>query len=137
MAPNAATNELGKKQTIAVTVREGTNLFLVATVVRGKATDVYVNWPRDYEPDWKPHTSHHASGEYHQKNFGYTFDVRQEQKPDAGFKGTKNIIQFGIATGEHSALNINCHPKDFDAVFEIPAELVRGENTSRTFRWTS
>ena len=114
---------------IAIAVRDG-DLFLIASVVRAVATDVYVNWPRDYVPGWEPHTSQHASGEYHQKSFGQTFDVRQEQKPDANFKGTKKVVSFGAANSEHVALNIRCDSRDFDAVFEIPIALVRPEKYS-------
>jgi hypothetical protein len=102
-------------------------LFLLATVVRAAATDVYVNWPRDHVVGWKPHTSYHASGQHHQKSFGKAFDVRKKQKPAPAFKGTVNLVSFGVATGEHTAVNVRCDPKDFVAVFEVPLAMVRSE----------
>jgi hypothetical protein len=113
-------------QQIAIAVRD-TDLFLMAAVVRAAATDVYVNWPRDHVVGWKPHTSYHASGQHHQKSFGKAFDSRKKQKPDSSFKGTVNLVSFGVATGEHTAVNVRCDPKDFSAVFEIPLALVRPE----------
>jgi hypothetical protein len=111
---------------IAIAVGDA-ELFLLATVVRAAATDAYVNWPRDHVGGWKPHTSYHASGQHHQKSFGKAFDVRKKQKPDRAFKGTVNLVSFGIATGEHMAVNVRCDPKDFTAVFEIPLAMVRSE----------
>src|SRR2546422_6410023 len=98
---------------IAVAVRDG-DLFLLATVARAAAADVYVNWPREHVAGWKPHTSYHASGQHHQKSFGKAFSVKRKQKPDAAFKGTVNVVSFGLATGEHTALNIRIQPQDFD-----------------------
>lgn len=116
---------------IAIAVRD-VDLFLMATVVRTQATDVYVNWPRDHKPDWKPHTSYHASGQHHQKSFGTVLNVQKKQKPDLNFKGTKAVVSFGIAVGEHKAVNVPCHSGEFSSVFEIPHVLVRPE-TYRTF----
>lgn len=116
-------------QRIAIAVRDA-DLFLVATVVRSTATDVYVNWPRDHVVEWKPHTSYHASGQHHQKSFGKVLDVRKEQKPDVTFKGTRTVVSFGVATGVHRAVNVRCDPKEFSAVFEIPLALVRPEKYS-------
>ena len=113
-------------QQIAIAVRDA-DLFLLATVVRAAATDVYVNWPRNHVVGWKPHTSYHASGQHHQKSFGKAFLVQKKQKPDVTFKGTVNLVSFGIAAGEHTTVNVRCDPKDFSAVFEIPLALVRPE----------
>lgn len=111
---------------VAIAVRDG-DLFLIATVVRAATTDVYVNWPRDHVAGWKPHTSYPASGQHHQKSFWKAFLVRKEQKPDATFKGTVNLVCFGVATGEHTALNLRCNPGNFADVFEIPATMLRPE----------
>jgi hypothetical protein len=110
---------------IAIAVKDA-DLFLLATVVR-TGTDVYVNWPRDNVAGWKPHTSYHASGQHHQKSFGKAFAVQKKQKPDPAFKGTANLVVFGVATGEHAAVNVRCDPKDFNAVFEVPLAMVRPE----------
>jgi hypothetical protein len=111
---------------IALAIRDA-ELFLLATVVRAAATDVYVNWPRYHVVGWKPHTSYDASGQHHQKSFGKAFDARKKQKPDPAFKGTVNLVSFGVATGEHTAVNVRCDPKDFIAVFEVPLAMVRSE----------
>jgi hypothetical protein len=111
---------------IAVAIRDA-DLFLLATIVRAAATDVYVNWPRDHVAGWKPHTSYHASGQHHQKSFDKGFDVRNKQKPDPTFKGTVNLVSFGVATGEHTAVNVRCDRTDFSAVFEVPLAMVRSE----------
>ncbi len=76
---------------------------------------------------WKPHTSYHASGQHHQKSFGKAFDVRKKEKPNPAFKGTVNLVAFGVATGEHTAVNVRCDPKDFNAVFEGPLAMVGSE----------
>jgi len=114
---------------IAIAVRD-TDLFLMATVVRSAATDVYVNWPRNNDAKWKPHTSFHASGQHHQKSFNKALGVRKEQKPDATFKGTRTVVSFGLATGEHMAVNEQCDPSKFAAVFEIPLALVQPKKYS-------
>ena len=114
---------------IGIAVKDG-DLYLIATAVRAAATDVYVNWPRDHVAGWKPHTSFHASGQHHQKSFGKALGVRNEQKPDVTFRGTRTVVSFGVATGEHTAVNVRCDPKDFSAVFEIPLALVRPEKYS-------
>src|SRR5258705_7514731 len=103
---------------IAIAVRDA-DLYLLATVVRAAASDVYVNWPRNHVVGWKPHTSYHASGQHHQKSFGQAHLVQKKQKPDVTFKGTVNLVSFGVASGEHTAVNVQCDPKDFSAVFEI------------------
>ena len=108
---------------IAIAVRD-TDLFLMATVVREQTSDVYVNWPRTHEPDWKPHTSYHASCQYHQKSFGKALGIQHKQKPDVYFNGTKAVVSFGVATGEHKAVNVRCDSSAFTAVFELPAALV-------------
>jgi hypothetical protein len=111
---------------IAIAVRD-TDLFLIATVVRKGSTDVYVNWPRDHVVGWKPHSSYHASGQHHQKSFGYKAAVQQKQKPDAAFVGNANVVRFGLASGEHKVLNLTCDPNDFGGVFEISVGELRPE----------
>ena len=120
---------------IAIAVRD-TDLFLLATVVRASAADVYVNWPRDHVLGWKPHTSYHASGQHHQKSFGKTFAVQKKQKPDPSFKGTVNLVSFGVATGEHTAIN--------GAIQRTSAQFSRFRSSSCSprsiapgFMWTS
>jgi len=40
------------------------------------------------------------------------------------------VVSFGLASGEHRALNLHCDPKDFTDVFEIPVALLRPEKYS-------
>ena len=50
-----------------------------------------------------------------------------EPKPDANFVGTKNVVTFGVATGEALAINASCDPQQFANVFEVPDSLVRAD----------
>lgn len=113
---------------IAIAVKD-IDLFLEATVVRAAETDVYVNFPRDHVVGWKPHTSYHASGQHHQKSFGQAFFPKKKNKPDSTFKGTVNVVSFGLASGEHKALNL-LDPNDFSDVFEVPVTLLRPDKYS-------
>jgi len=106
----------------AVTVRDGENLFLVATVCRSRQGDVYVNVPRGY-PGLKAHISHHASGQSHVKSYDHKYFIRARQKPDVNFKGTFNMSTMGISSFELRQTYPQCEQcktEAFDAVFEIP-----------------
>lgn len=116
--------------TIAIAVRD-VDLRLEASVVRKAASDVYLNFHRDHDPNWKPHASYHASGQFHHKSYGQKLQAPTTgQKPDCAFKGTKNLASFGLAAGEHLLLNQPCDPSKFSEVFEIPAALLRPEKYS-------
>jgi hypothetical protein len=116
-----------QKRTFAVAVRDGADLFLVLTICRGPQGDVYVNFPRDHEPDWKPHSSYHASGQHHHKSFGHKPLVRHAQKPNASLTGTENVVTTGITSDEPRAGNTQCVASDFQEVFEIPLAALRPE----------
>ena len=116
----------------AVAVRDGEDLLLFLSICRGPQGDVYVNFPRDDEPAWKPHSSYHASGQHHQKSFGHKALVRDRQKPDVNFRGTENVVTTGIASDEPRAINILCQSASFVDVFEIPLSDLRPEKY-RTF----
>ncbi len=116
--------------TIAIAVRDQT-LHLEASVVRKAASDVYLNFHRDHDPNWKPHGSYHASGQFHHKSYGRQLGSPVlDQKPTSSFKGTKNLASFGLATGEWLFFHQPCDPSNFDEVFEIPAALLRPEKYS-------
>ncbi len=100
----------------AVAVRDGGDLFLVISIRRRASGDVYVNFPRDHDPTWKPHTSVHASGQRHQKSFNHKFDVKHRQKPDASFGGTENVVTIGVASDEPRKINKPCQASDFQDV---------------------
>ena len=91
-------------------------------ICRGTAGDVYVNYPQNQIPHSKPHTSYHASGQHHEKNANYKFGVRHQQKPNASFVGTENVVTFGIATGESRAINVPCDPAKFWKYSSFPRD---------------
>jgi len=122
-------------QNIAIAVRD-VDLFLLATINRTATTDVYVNWPRKHVTGWEPHASFHASGQHHQKSFGKASLIQKKQKPDSTFKGTENLVSFGVGSLEHLVVNVLCNPKDFSAVFEIPHSTV-GLERFRNRYWTT
>lgn len=107
--------------TYAIAVREADGLYLVATVVRDIAGDVYVNWPRPYRPDMKPHTSYHASGQHHHKTFKAKGLLRKDQPPDKHFSGERNIVTFGVDQDMAKAVGVLCKESEYSAVFEIPS----------------
>jgi len=111
----------------AVAVRDENDLFLVLSVCRSMAGDVYVNFPRDYEPKWKPHASYHASGQHHQKGFNHAYHICPREKPTTGFHGTENVMTTGIARDEPRAINTPCIAADFDSLFEISLGDLRPE----------
>jgi hypothetical protein len=67
----------------------------------------------------KPHSSYHASGQHHQKSFGHKAMVRQQQKPDANFRGTVNVVTMGIASDETRAIQMPYQKAAFMEMFEI------------------
>lgn len=126
-AQMAAQESQNQRNTIAVAVRDGSDLFLFASISRGLKGDVYVNFPRDREPKWKPHSSYHASGQHHHKSFGYNALVHHRKKPDVNFSGTENLVTTGISREEPREINVPCPTADFDDVFEIPISDLRPE----------
>lgn len=105
----------------AVAVREPEGLFLVVSIVRPVTGDVYVNWPRDGVPGWKPHTSYHASGQHHHKAFGKIGLKRTSTPPNADFSGEKNVVTMAVSPGDHRAVNVPCVESDYAEVFEVPS----------------
>ena len=45
--------------------------------------------------------------------------VRQQQKPDANFRGTVNVVTMGIASDENRAIQTPCQKAAFKEVLEI------------------
>ncbi|HLD63536.1 MAG TPA: hypothetical protein VI913_01435 [Candidatus Peribacteraceae bacterium] len=109
-----------KNYQIAVAVRDACDLLVILTVCRSPQGDVYVNFPRDYNPKWKPHSSYHASGQHHQKSYNHKALLRNRQRPDTNFRGTENVVTTRVNVDDGHALNITCAPNSFDDVFEIP-----------------
>ena len=121
-----------QKRMFAVAVRDVADLFLFLSISRGPKDDVYVNFPRDNRPSWKPHSSYHASGQHHQKSFGQKFLVHHRQQPNKNFRGTENVVSTGIASDEPRAIGMPYQPTAFHEVFEIPISDLRPEHY-RTF----
>jgi hypothetical protein len=117
---------------VGIAARDGADLFLVLSVCRGPKGDVYVNFHRDQDPNWKPHASYHASGQHHQKSHGHKALVRQKQKPDQQFTGSENVVTTGIAREEPRAIGKVCASADCSTVFELPLAELRPEKY-RTF----
>lgn len=116
-----------QKRVFGVAVRDGADLMLVLSICRGPEGDVYVNFPREHDPNWKPHSSYHASGQHHQKSFGHKYFVSHRQRPNKHFAGTVNVVTTGIAVGEPRAINERCNAADYLAVFEIQVDELRPE----------
>lgn len=116
-----------QKRVFAVAVRDGVDLMLILSICRGPEGDVYVNFPREHEPNWKPHSSYHASGQHHQKSFGHKYFVSHRQHPNKHFAGTENVVTTGVAVGEPRAINRPCNEADYLAVFEISVDELRPE----------
>ena len=77
------------------------------------------------DPDWKPHVSYHASGQYHVKGDGHPYHVSHWQKPDTSFLGTHNLSTMGIASNEPRITNAPCRSEDYAEVFEISVNDLR------------
>lgn len=110
----------------AVAVRDAARLYLLLRIRRGARGDVYAIFPRD-EPRWNPHASYHATGRHHQKSFNYSAMIRDRQAPTTDFKGTENLVTFGVARDEPRAIGVACIAAQFEEVFEIPVEELRPE----------
>jgi hypothetical protein len=114
-----------------VAVRDGHELFLVCRIRRTVTGDVYVIPPRP-DPDWKPHVSYHASGQYHVKGYGHPYHVSHWQRPDANSQTTRHMSTMGIAASGPRMTNAPCKVEDYTEVFEIPLRDLRPEEY-RTF----
>jgi hypothetical protein len=121
-----------QRRLCAVAVRDADDLLLVFSICRDPHGDVYVNFPRDHDPAWKPHSSYHASGQHHQKSYGHKALVYHRQRPDVNLRGTVNVVTLPIASNEPRAINTPCQENTFKDVVYIPLRDVRSERY-RTF----
>ena len=118
------------ERTFAVAVRDEDDLFLWLRLKRAAATDIYYMIPtgREDESDWKkwdPHGSWHRDGKFHHKSFDQkVFPAEQEQKPDAAFKGTRQLISRGLASDEPRAFGVRCDTTKFADVMEFSAVML-------------
>jgi hypothetical protein len=110
-----------------VVVCDGEERLLVLSIRRGPRGDVYVNFPRDGDPQWRPHSSYHESGQHHQKGSGFKALIRHRQKPNRDFCGIENIVRKGIAVDEPRAIGKVVRATDFDEAIEIPLRDLKSE----------
>lgn len=114
-----------QKRMYAVAVRDGDDLLLCFRICRSPKGDVYVEFPRDHDRGWKPHSSYHASGRHHQKSYGHKNYVVQRERPDANFSGTQCVVQMPIASDEPRKIKVLCNVADFQELFEIAVGEIR------------
>jgi hypothetical protein len=119
-------NDRKQSHMYAVAVRDGDELFLFCRIRRAVTGDIYVTIPRSV-PDWSPHVSYHASGQYHVKSYDHPYHVSHWQRPDANFQTTRNMSTMGIAASEPRITNAPCKVEDYTEVFEIPIRDLRPE----------
>jgi hypothetical protein len=116
----------------AVAVRDGPDLLTVLTLERGINGDVYSNIARPHIPDFKPHTSYHASGQRHAKSFnGPPMLRRHLQRPDRNFRGTEQVENVPISPDDPRAINLSCQRSNYDDVFEIPYDDLKSTKQGR------
>jgi hypothetical protein len=130
--------QVPREKKFAVAVRYSDTLFLIHRIRRSSTGEIFhvTVTGREDEPEWSnwtPHESYHKDGKYHLKSFDHKFHGQQRQKPDASFQGTECIVRQGISAHDAQARNVICHSADFHDVFEIPAELLRGETGQTVF----
>ncbi len=71
------------------------------------------------------HGSLHKDGVFHHKSFNRKFDPAQIiQKPDASWKGTKNLVTRPTPARDPRAFGEICVPAEFSEIMEIPVELL-------------
>lgn len=103
----------------AVAVRDPDNLFLFLRVKRARS-GVYILFPRD--PDWDPHYSYHATGQFHYRTFGQRQSPVQRQPLGPHFRGAEHIMSTSIEQQGVRALAEPCNVERFSQVFEVPAD---------------
>jgi hypothetical protein len=114
----------------AVAVEDGDDLFLWMRLNRAARTDIYYVLPtgREDDPEWKawdPHGSWQRDGRLHHKSFDQKMlPAERQQKPNAEFKGTYQMILRGIASSEPRAFGVRCDPTKFSEVVKIPVEML-------------
>jgi hypothetical protein len=115
------------EQMFAVAVRDGNDLFLWLRLRRA-ASGIYYMVPTGRSgPEWKkwnPHGSLHKDGRSHHKSFDQKIFPQQRQKPNAGFRGTEQMVTRPIASDEPRAFGVICDPAEFSEVMEIPVEML-------------
>jgi len=103
----------------AIAFKDGAALWLCLWIRRSAKGDYYVLPPLG-EPHDNPHASYHRDGQYHHKNHDYASGRRKRQPPNAGFRGTENVILTPVSAREVRATNSVCDPQGFSDMLEVP-----------------
>jgi hypothetical protein len=121
---------VAKTSRYAVTVSREDGEFLFFDIRRKPPSDIYINLPKLHggPKDWEPHTSMHASGAFHHKDFGVNFMPRQISKPDVSFVGSENLISLGINPEQWRSIKKTFDPKPFVGKFPIDVKQLWLDN---------
>ena len=108
----------------AIAIEDSGQLFLFLNIQRELSGDVYVNF-NEHHTNHKPHSSYHASGQYHNKSDNYLLLPKKNlQPPNNQFTGSENIITTSIRKGEGRAWNVVCERKVYTGVMIIMDEII-------------
>jgi hypothetical protein len=115
---------LAKTLRYAVTVSRKDGEFLFFDIRRKPLGDIYINLPKVHSGprEWKPHTSMHASGTLHHKDFNVKFIPRQTSKPDVLFVGPENLIGVAINPEQWRSIKRVFDPKLFAGKLRIDVQ---------------
>lgn len=98
----------------AVTVQEGSDLWLTLWVRRSRKGEFFIMLPRG-DQDWDPHTSYHLDGTLHMKSYDHKVLRPQKRQPLTGaFRGSESL-GFYAGHGPKSVGAI-CDPTAFSGV---------------------
>ncbi|MBI3249967.1 MAG: hypothetical protein HYZ50_26020 [Deltaproteobacteria bacterium] len=122
LTPNVRANS--NEFLYAVAVRDDPYLWLVLWVKRSVKGDYYVFLPLN-DSDWDPHTSYHRDGRFHHKSYDQKLITSQKQLPNAGFRGTEQMLIRPFELEMIRAAKVLCDPSQFTGVFEIPGDPMR------------
>lgn len=117
----------------AITVRRRDERFLFFDIQRNLKGDIYFNYPRLFgsQKKWKPHSSVHADGTVHHKDFNRKFGSYKISPPNPSFLGTETICGLVVNVEQWHHIKKPFQPKPYAGVFEIDVEKF-----STDTRWT-
>jgi hypothetical protein len=108
----------------AVSIDDGTNLWLTLWVRRSRSRECFVMYPRGWGSG-DPHASYHRDGRFHSKSYNRKF-MPQQRKPLDQFHGSEHLGQFqGHGTGL-----VKCVPKAFTSILSVPPGILEARRGS-------
>jgi len=133
---------------IAIALRDGKSLWLLAVIKCASKGDFYYFMPRDYMKGF-PHASHHKDGRTHIRSSGFKHVPWSGQKPNASFEGVGDLMAEGIQPGALAKYRMPCVESDYTDVWKIPLETLNdaeqhtllaqllqpGQESSPRLRW--